>query len=80
MNIDDLSPTSIIYGDVHEGLGPVAERISNMPFVTYMSFFPEHPRGLWGVVRRISRNVGIDINIKADHQKSYHNTTWKYIK
>jgi len=79
-NIETMYPTSLYYGVDNRKLDDIAIKAIQPPFIEYMSNFPGHPRGLWGIVRRISRNMGLDINLKSDDQIKYKDTKWIYVK
>lgn len=79
-NIETMYPTNLYYGVDNRKLDDIAIKAIQPPFIEYMNSFPGHPRGLWGIVRRISRNMGLDINVKHDDQIKYKDTEWIYVK
>ncbi len=58
-----------------QGYDPIAHQIMQTPFNVYMSNFPGHPKGLWGLTKEIGRNIGVKINLGRVNSK-YSNTIW----
>ena len=65
------------YG-IHSGQGydPVAQSIIQTPFGDYLSMFPAHPKGLWGVTKDIGKGMGLRMNL-GQLKSKYSDTEWK---
>jgi hypothetical protein len=64
------------YG-VKSGLGRNidAKMIKSIPFNDYLDNFPEHRDGLWGYIKEIGLEVGLNLNIDILKEK-YKDTKW----
>ena len=68
------SPVS--YGIVSgEPRGVDAEQLLGTPFHRYMSRYPEHPEGLWGIARVIGAKVGLKLSVRSLKDR-YSKTEW----
>lgn len=68
--------TSVVYGIVSgEPRGADAEQVLKTPFHRYMSRYPEHPEGLWGIVRLIGASVGLKLSVR-DLKDRYGKSEW----
>ncbi|MCD4780649.1 MAG: hypothetical protein K8S27_08910 [Candidatus Omnitrophica bacterium] len=75
----DLQPgqkTKNEYGiNSGQGYDPVVKQIKQTPFEEYMSSFPAHPKGLWGLAMDIGKNIGLIIDLDQIKSK-YLYTIW----
>jgi hypothetical protein len=59
-----------------QGYDASAQWIRSIPVSDYMSAFPEHPQGLFGLTKLIGMKAGIQVNIDAV-RKTASNAVWK---
>lgn len=76
----DLStsqPTLLQYGTPSgRGYDENAQRIRGVTVPDYMSLFPDHPRGLFGITKLVAKSAGIRVNL-ATIEKCAARATWK---
>jgi hypothetical protein len=74
LNTGDIKSTK--YGVVTgQGYDSSARMVKQLTFGDYMSGFPEYKNGLWGMLKDIGGNAGMNLNIARIKQK-YHTTEW----
>ncbi len=59
-----------------KGYDADARRIRNISVLDYMSGFPDHPQGLFGIAKLIGKKAGIQVSVNAI-QKIASNAVWK---
>ena len=57
------------------GIDPTAQMIINSLFNTYMNGFPDHEKGLWGIVEDLCVESSLKIQVDQLKEK-YSNTKW----
>lgn len=74
LNTGDIKSTK--YGVVTgQGYDSSVQMVKQVPFGDYMSGFPDYKNGLWGMLKDISGNAGMNLNVAKIKQK-YHTTKW----
>ena len=71
-------PSAAAYG-IKSGQprGRDASSVLSMPFHRFMSRYPLHPQGLWGIVREVGGRIGMDLLVAELKQKyGYDRTQW----
>ncbi|WP_282432793.1 SEC-C metal-binding domain-containing protein [Desulfosporosinus sp. FKB] len=76
-DIDTKEQTKGIYGIKFEGLDPTAQMLTNIPFNSYMSGFPDNKNGLWGVIKDLGNEMSLDFDLEQLKEK-YSQTKWVY--
>jgi hypothetical protein len=75
--LDTGDPTPILYGAVSgEPTMPDAAAIKRMTIGAYMSGFPDHPDGLWGVARDLAISIGVSVDA-GELRGRYMNARWE---
>lgn len=71
-------PTQVKYGVASgAGLDPTAAMIEAMSFEQYLSAFPRHPKGLWGVAEDVAKKE-LGLRTNAEKLRAAHrNITWQ---
>jgi hypothetical protein len=75
-DIVTLDAPSVRYG-VHSGQprDAAVQMVLATPFLRFMSRFPGHLEGLWGIARIVGKEAGMQLNVRA-LKASYGGTTW----
>ncbi|MHB8405254.1 MAG: lasso peptide biosynthesis protein [Gammaproteobacteria bacterium] len=77
-HITTKQPTQIKYGVTSGcGLEPTAAMIEAMPFSQYLSNFPQHPKGLWGITEEVAKKeLGLRTNA-AKLEAAHSSIIWQ---
>ncbi|RCW63162.1 SEC-C metal-binding domain-containing protein [Saliterribacillus persicus] len=75
-DISTMKETESIYGAKSgKGFDYNAQTLIHTPFNIYMSGFPDYRNGLWGIVKDLSNECSLNIDIDK-RKESYSNTEW----
>ena len=78
IDLSTRQPSRVVYG-VNSGQprGRDASAVLSMPFHRFMSRYPLHPEGLWGITREVGNRIGMQLQVAELKQKyGYGRTDW----
>jgi hypothetical protein len=76
LDLSTIQPTLLRYGTSGQGYDENAQWIRSVSVPDYMSRFPNHPQGLFGITKLIAKSAGIRVNL-ATVEKCAARATWK---